>query len=311
MVRSTSFHTIPFVPARSHCFSRICRLLLAGVLSLATLVGPAFGHGGYHERLAYLNGEVKKNPSDPRLHFELGDLYGQHGDLQLALDHLDRVDALAPGKFLTDLQRGQALLVAGQPAKAKRALDGQIASHPGCASAHLLRARASQRIGEGAASLADYREAWRSTPSPEPDLVQEVADALVAQGCQEEASQVLAKGIEKLGNPPSLVLRAMELEIATKNFDAALSRVEAMRQSAPRPEPWMARRASVLAQAGRIEESRVEWKALVEHLAALPKLERGSHAMSKLMEEARQAIASLASLSASTQPIPTPTKPKP
>lgn len=212
------------MPARSLCFSRICRLLLAGVLSLATLVGPAFGHGGYHERLAYLNGEVKKNPSDPRLHFELGDLYGQHGDLQLALDHLDRVDALAPGKFLTDLQRGQALLVAGQPAKAKKALDGQIASHPECAPAHLLRARASQRIGEGAASLADYREAWRSTPSP---------------------------------------------------------------------------------------ESRAEWKALVEHLAALPKLERGSHAMSKLIEEARQAIASLASLSASTQPIPTPTKPKP
>jgi hypothetical protein len=67
-----------------------------------------------------------------------------------------------------------------------------------------------------------------------------------------------------------------------------------MRQSAPRPEPWMARRASILAQAGRIEESRAAWQALVDHLSALPNLERGSHAMSTLMEQAKQALAALA-----------------
>lgn len=302
------------MPARSHCFSRIRRLLLAGCWLLASLIGLAFGHGGYHERLAYLTEEVKKNPSDPRLHFELGDLLGQHGDLKLSLDNLDRVDALASGKFQTDLLRGQALLVAGQPAKAKEALDRQIASQPECVPARLLRARASQRIGEGAASLADYRDVWSRTPLPEPDLVQEVADALAAQGCQTEAAQVLAQGIEKLGRIPSLVLRAMDLEIASKNFDAALGRVEAMCQSAPRPEPWMARRASILAQAGRIEESSAAWNALVKHLAELPNQERGSHAMSKLMEEARHALASLASLSASNPPAPTsqlPSKPNP
>ena len=129
-----------------------------------------------------------------------------------------------------------------------------------------------------------------------------------AAGLAGEAVQVLAAGIEKLGPIPSLALRAMEVEIATKNFDAALTRVEALRKSAPRPEPWMARRASVLAQAGRIEDSRAAWQALVEHLAALPNLERGSHAMSKLAEDARQALASLASL---TAPGTTATTPKP
>ncbi len=108
-------------------------------------------------------------------------------------------------------------------------------------------------------------------------------------------------GIEKLGPIPSLVIRAMDLEIATKNFAAALTRVEAMRQSAPRPEPWMAKRASILAQAGRIQESRAAWQALVEHLAALPNLERGSHAMSKLTAEAKQALAALDSLPTTTE----------
>lgn len=274
--------------------------------ALIALAGSAFGHGAYHERLAQLATELEKNPNDPALHFQLADLNGQHGDWQMSLLNLDRVDELAPGKYLTALLRGQAWLTGGQPAKAKAALDLLLAAHPECARAWLFRARAAQRLGDAPGSLADYREALRRTPVPEPDLVQETADALAAQGREKEAVQVLAAGLEKLGAVPSLVLRAMDLEIATKHFDAALSRVDAMQKSAPRPEPWMARRASVLAQAGRLEESRAAWQALVEHLAALPNLERGAHAMSKLAEDARQALAALAGLSPAAPPPPGP-----
>lgn len=284
---------------------------------LATTVGvllvlsaaPAPGHGGFHERLAQLAVALEKSPNDPALHFELADLNGQHGDWQMSLLNLDRVEELAPGKFQTSLLRGQAWLTGGQPGKAKTALDALLAGQPEHARGRLLRARAARRLGDVAGSLADYREALRRTPTPDPDLLQETADALAAAGFAEEAVQVLAAGIEKLGPIPSLALRAMEVEIATKNFDAALTRVEALRKSAPRPEPWMARRASVLAQAGRIEESRAAWQALVAHLEALPNLERGSHAMSKLAEDARQALASLASLQPSAPLPPTPPSP--
>jgi tetratricopeptide (TPR) repeat protein len=256
------------------------------------------GHGAFHDRIAYVTAAVENNPSDPLLPFELANLHRQHGDVQLSLQNLDRVDALAPGKFLTDLLRGEAWLVANEFAKAKEALDRQIVSHPESARAWMLRARAERQLGQDAASLADYREALKRTASPEPDLVQEVADALATRDCQKEAAQVLAAGIEKLGKIPSLVLRALDLEIAMKNFDAALRRVEEARQSAPRPEPWMARRAAVLAQAGRIEESRAAWKALAEHLDSLPDQERTSAAMSRLAEETRQALATLKSLAA-------------
>jgi hypothetical protein len=57
----------------------------------------------------------------------------------------------------------------------------------------------------------------------------------------------------------------------------------------------MARRAAVLAQAGRIEESQAAWKELEKHLASLPDQERTSRAMTNLAEEARQALASLES----------------
>jgi len=291
--------------ASSPRFPRLIPVLLA-IAGLLPLSSPAFGHGGLHERLAQLAAELKKNPADARLHFELADVICQHGDWQASLLNLDRVDELAPGKYLTDLLRGQAWLTGGQPEKAKKALDRLLAAHPECARAWLLRARAAQQLGAGPGSLADYREALARTALWEPDLVRETADALVAQGCTKEAVQVLAAGIGKLGDVPALVLRSLELELSVKNFDAALRRVEALRRTAPRPEPWMARRASVLAQAGRIEEARAAWQALVDHLAALPNLERGSHAMSKLAEDARHALSSLASLSASafsTAPI--------
>ena len=274
-------------------------LAIAGLLSLAT---PGFGHGGFHERLAQLAADLEKNPRDARLHFELADVNCQHGDWQTSLLNLDRVEELAPGKYLTGLVRGQDWLAAGKPEKARQALDPLLAAHPECARAWLLRARAARQLGDAAGSLADYRAALNRAPVWEPDWVQEMADALVAQGRTKEATQVLAAGIGKLGEVPALVLRSLELELVEKNFDAALRRVEALRQTAPRPEPWMARRASVLAQAGRIEESRAAWQALVDHLAALPNLERGSHALSKLAEAARQALASLSSLSPAAAP---------
>ncbi len=277
------------MPLRSHRCFRFRPLVWLGSVCVLALSGSLYGHGGYHERIAALTAELENDASNPLAHLELGNLHGQHGDLQLALADLERVDKLAPGKFLTDLSRGQAWLTAGDFAQAKSALDRQLLTHPECAQAWLLRARARRGVGENAASLADYREALQRTAAPEPDLFQEVADALAAQGYQAEALQVLAAGIVRLGQIPVLTLRALDLEIAMKDFDAALERVEAARRSAPRPEPWMARRASVLAQAGRSDEARAAWAALVQHLEGLPERERGSFAMSKLMEEARQA----------------------
>jgi tetratricopeptide (TPR) repeat protein len=271
---------------------RNIRLLALAGLSLLFQAVSVFGHGGLHELIDAQKKKVEKAPSDPALRFELASLYGSHGELELALKNLDRVDALAPGKFPTDLLRGEAFLVVSDFTKAKEALDRQLVSHPENVRAWLLRARAERKLGQDEASLANYREVLKRTRSPEPDLIQEVADALATRGHQEEAAQVLAMGIEKLGKIPSLELRALDLEIALKDFDAALRRVEEAQKNAPRPEPWMARRAAVLAQAGRIEESRAAWKALADHLSSLPDQERTSTAMTNLAEEARQALAS-------------------
>ena len=101
---------------------------------------------------------------------------------------------------------------------------------------------------------------------------------------------MLSTGIEKIGPIPQLVLKAMDYELAAQRYDDVLKRIDAMQTCAPRPEPWMAKRASILAQAGRADDAQAAWSTLRDHLLALPNLERGSHAMSRLLEEAQTAL---------------------
>ena len=233
---------------------------------------------------------------------ELAETRCLHGEWSAALADLNEVEALAPGHFSTDFLRGRILLGGGNAVEARAALDRLIAREPGHSRAITWRARASRALGDMEAAVTDYRAALQMTDRPEPDLVQETADALAAHGRVEEAVEVLGQGIARLGNLASLVLKAMELELFTGRFDAALSRVAVMQQSAPRPEPWMARRASILGRAGRTAAAQAAWRDLLTHLAALPSLERGSHAMSLLAEQARQALSALSPTSLSALP---------
>lgn len=254
------------------------------------------GHGAYHEELERADEEIAAHPEDGQLWYRRGFLNVLHGAWESALVDLEKADRLAPGKFATNWLRGQALTTAGQYAAAKAVLSDFITQYPDHGGALASRARALVQLKEHTAALADYRAALNKTPNAEPDLVQEVVDALISQQRNEEAADLLEEHLKRLGNSPGLVMKALELEVVLGRYDAALSRVDVLQQTAPRPEPWMAKRASVLAQAGRIRESQAAWQALITHIQALPNLERGAHAMQLIAEQAQQAVASLKSL---------------
>lgn len=277
-------------------------LLLAG-LGAALGALPAEAHGTFDQRIAVLNEKLALKPQDPALLFNLAELYCEHEEPAKALAVLEQVKALGADGLPVDYLTGMCLRLAGQPAEALVALNRFVAENPENAPSRLQRARVHNALGNLADGLDDYRAALRLSPRPEPDLVQETADALAHCGRSDEAVQVLDAGLRRLGPIPSLTLRALELEGAIGQFDAALSRVDALQKSAPRPEPWMAKRATVLAKAGRMEEARTAWTALQVHLAALPNLERGSHAMSILAEQARQALGTSGLVPVKTAPV--------
>lgn len=268
---------------------------VAGALLACWLAPVCHGHGGYDEEIQRADEQIAAKPDDGTLWMRRGYLNFLHGDWQQSLIDLEKADRLAPGKLYTDYVRGQALALGGQMTWGKSVLDKFIAEHGAHAEAFAARARILGKMNQWADAAKDFSLAIEKSKSPEPDLYRENAEAWMAAGQVDAAVAVLQAGMTKLGEIPQLALMALDLELATHRYDAALSRIAAMQKSAPRPEPWMARRARVLGQAGRKAEATAEWTALRDHIASLPNLQRGSNAMSQITAEAEREIAALSS----------------
>jgi tetratricopeptide (TPR) repeat protein len=274
-----------------HAFSAkpglLCWLAFVG-LSCAVLRA----HGTYHEMIEQLDLEMKQRPNDPTLIIRRAFIHLEHEDWKTALVDLERATRMGADEGDLQYLRGRALAAGGMLKQAREELDAYITNHREAGLALVERARVLKKLGEPEAALQDYRAALLAAPMPEPDLVIETAEALQAQKLNEEALSVLSRGIEKIGPVPQLVLKAMDYELTAQRYDDVLKRIDAMQACAPRPEPWMAKRASILAQAGRTDDAKAAWTKLRDHLLALSNLERGSHAMSRLLEEAQAALKS-------------------
>ena len=269
------------------------RLAVAALWCWTMLTAPLLAHGTHSQLLADVDGKLRENPADGRLWFRRACLLVEHEDWEQALTDLDRAESLLPGELPTSLMRGRAMALAGKLPEAKSALDHHIARFPDDNRGYITRAGVLWKLDAREQSLTDYRTALKMVKDLQPDLIQDAASAMAANGHAGEALDVLNTGIAKLGNIPALANKALEIETAAGHYDAALARVEELKKTAPRPEPWMARRASLLAMAKRNDDSRTAWQALLTHLAKLPNLERGSHSMQLLTEQAQAAIEAL------------------
>ncbi|WP_395739113.1 hypothetical protein [Prosthecobacter sp.] len=281
-------------------FTRMKGAVMAVLLAGAQI---ASGHGSFHEMMEELAYELKERPEDSTLYVRRTRLYLEHEDWKAALVDIERAARLGSDTSELDLLRAQALAQAGMHAQAEALLAEYLQTHAEHGVALTAHARVLAKMGRTEESLKAYRNALRRTADPEPDLYQEVAEALAAQKLNEEAVEVLELGMARRGNVPALVLKAMEWETAMGRYDEALKRMDAMQQQAPRPEPWMAKRAALLTQAGRKDESREAWTALRDRILALPNLERGTHAMSLILEETQRALAALAPTSAESTSV--------
>lgn len=251
-----------------------------------------FANGNNHEEeLESLDRAIEQTPADAELWFTRAYLLVLDRKLNDARADCDEADRLAPGQFATDRVRGQILTAEGRLDDAKSQLNRFLQSDPADGLALAARARLLLQMDHYESALADFRAALLRIPTAAPYLYQEVAAAMAAHGNPQEAVQVLAAGLVKFPGQPSMIQQALELEIATGNYGAALVRIGELEKSAPLPEPWMARRASVLAQAGRGNESREAWMALRDRIAAMPNLQRGAPHFQTFSQQAEQALA--------------------
>lgn len=249
----------------------------------------AQGHGAHDELVSECLEMLESSPNDPTIRHRLAIAYVHHGDWELALIELDK---LVDSKADTRLTRAQALILGGRHDQARGLLDAILEKSSENSQALLERARVFAALKKPTESLTDYRTAMNLTSLPDPAFCLEMAEVLATQNLTAEALAVIQKGLTTNGDVPTLLLRAMEMEIAAGKYDAALTRLSVLEKQAPRLEPWMARRAELLAQAGRTEEARAAWTVLKQHISSLPNLQRGTPDILALMAKANAALAS-------------------
>ncbi len=247
-------------------------------------------HGDYHEVVAEIEAALKKEPENAELHFRLAVACEEHGEWSSALVALERAERLAPGKHPVALVQGLALAKGGQWQAAEAVLGEFLTTHPIHAKALTERARVRLKLNRPDEAIRDFQMALKSAREPEMEVFLETAEVWVSQGDRAEAAKVLNDGIARLGPHPELLERALEMAVAEGQFEVAMGHLEVLKQTSPQPQAWLARKAGLLAQAGRRDEAQTMWRELRDHLLALPNLERGQPHLSCLLKEAQTAL---------------------
>jgi tetratricopeptide (TPR) repeat protein len=249
------------------------------LLCLGLAAAAACGHEDEGKTIARVSDEIAAKPADGSLFTRRAALYLERGDWQACLVDLERAERIGQGGL--EVLRARALM-AGRHYEHAIAVVRPVADD---AMAAILMARAKAALGRVAEAAEDYLQAMKRLPNPEPDHFLEGADLLCRAGRPHDALALLGRAPQTI----VIVERAMQLEAP----DAALKRLEALIEASQIKEPLLAKKAVFLAQNGREEESAAVWRTLADRITRLPPQARGSHAMSKLAQQAHNALAAL------------------
>lgn len=275
---------------------RMIRLIKPDALKSAVCVlwlwhaDEGMGHGAYHEVVERLEARIQSGGEEAGLRFELACAHQEHGEWVLALAELERVERLAPGRHQTRLIQGMALATGRHWSHALVVLEDFLHATPGQAQALRQRGRVLRELGRSAEAERDLRVAFEREERPTGEQVTEISDLLIIIGRESEAVGVLQRGRERVGDEPVLLEALLKVAERLERWDEALAATEGLQQAAPRPEPWMVKRAELLGMAGREDEARRSWQALRGHLMKLPSLERGTGQIAECLSRAKRAL---------------------
>jgi tetratricopeptide (TPR) repeat protein len=261
----------------------LCRYLLEPV--------QAFAHEGLHEQIAKVTAQIKLYPNDASLYLKRGELYRLHRDWQRAIADYRQVKRLAPELEVVEFAFGLLFFEAGQFQQANGWLNRYLLHTPQNVEALVLRAKVLARLGKHRAAANDYAKVIKHSSKLKPDYFIERARQLINAGRSNRpaAIAVIDEGIEKLGPIVTLELFAIDIEVVSHQYAAALERLERLAVQSPRKETWLVRRGEILLQAGRIAEAHKAFEQALAAIESLPAYHRGSKAIITLEKRLRAA----------------------
>lgn len=253
-------------------------LLVGGLLWSA----GAKAHDEPSTQIAALTSQIAAEPGNAILYLRRAELHRLDRELPDALADYARARRLDSGLVIADLGEGRALLDANRPGEARRLLERYVRARGSDPAGRLELARAFVRLQETNAADAQYGQAIALAREPRPDVYFERARFLRAAGRLPAAIRVLDDGIARLGPLASLEDLAIELELARKNPDGALVRLDRIFPPGARQETRLVRRGEILAAAGRSAEARETFLRARRAIESLPPRLRQTRAVQKL-----------------------------
>lgn len=276
-----------------------CVIGVCAMLAWVGLATPASAHPAIERQIQDLTGQIETAPNDANLYLRRGELHRIHRDWEQAEADYETSLRLDPHLAIAKYCLGRMKLEAGDSASAKAFLDKYLEQRPTDPEALAARARASTALGQYLAAAGDFTGAIDHSPgdSPRPEYFLERARALEAAGPDhiDEALTGLDSGVDRLGEVITLQLYAVDLELARRNYDGALRRLDRISAGSVRQEPWLVRKATILEAAGRTEDARVAYQQTLTSIDELPSSRRNNKAVTRLENEAREALKRLES----------------
>lgn len=241
-------------------------------------------------QLARAQREVIAAPSDPRAWYRVAQLqrYRRHwGEAERLYAHARTLPG-APAELDLDLARMR--LEAGRSADALEPLGRYVAAHPEDPDGWAARGDALAALNRPEQAAQAYTEALARSATTRPALPDTYLHwAHAAEAAGTAVPGILAgldEGAARLQG--AIALRVAALDLAERHglIEETLTRLSVLEADARRKETWAARRARLLAGAGRTEESHAAWDTVLVAIDALPVSRQDTPAMRALRDEA-------------------------
>ena len=266
--------------------------VVAGALAALAVLGasPAGAHPAAEERIDGLTRRIEARPDRQALYVLRGAEFARQGEWDSAARDFEAARKLGDPDAVA-FELGRFHYRRGEHRAARAQFDRYLRFRPGSARAVLYRARASARLGDSEAAVADYERYFRAAADVHPGDFVAAAELLASAGGVEDALALLDRGLERLGPNVQLQRRAVELESGLGRHGRAVARWRRLEPALGQSPEWRVALAELHLAAAEPDEARRWLDAADARLAGL----RPTQARRELRARAAKLRAALAS----------------
>ncbi len=267
----------------------VCLLL---ILPCLLQPGASWGHGEVPPRIRNATREIQKDPSNAKLYRHRGSLYRRYQKWDDALSDYQQVARLQPDLPGTILPRAEILTQLKRYEEAENVLAPYLQAHPDNLQALRLHARLLSVRGRFNEMDAVYTRILADLRHPTADFYIEWIDTLMDTGPEQfpRALKHLDTALARLGPVPSLQLKALRIEEARANYDAALGWLDKLLASSTHPETWLVRKGQLLKQAGRSDDATTAYREALDAWEQRPAWAQETHQAKELYLSIKQEL---------------------